>query len=242
MKVAILIPGQPRFTEDFTKFIRDLTGYEQADWFFYLTNNNTTHGVSHGVNFLTPWVNFNRDWAISKIQSVLPANNFLRALEISDCETAPIPSVPPGKPPSPYMMWYNLYQCNQLRLNYEQQANIKYDLIIRFRTDAGLTAPLDLSSIDILQLDKTVIMSENFWSGEDGTGKGCCDIIAISLPEVMNTFADLIKHAETYPDATSEKWNPERILGHHLQKNQIKYIKGNITLTLRLYPPDIIWT
>jgi hypothetical protein len=40
MRIAIQLSGEPRFTIGFQSFLENLKGYDHADWFVYLTNNN----------------------------------------------------------------------------------------------------------------------------------------------------------------------------------------------------------
>ena len=72
MKIAILLPGQPRFTGDFNNFISNINGYEQADWFVYITNNNVS--TKPEVQLSTFWSNFDPTEAFEKIKN---KNTFL---------------------------------------------------------------------------------------------------------------------------------------------------------------------
>ena len=78
MKIAIQLSGQPRFTQDFNLLLENLIGYDQADWFIYLSNKFRTHPVKDGVEISQSWEDFDADWAINKISSNLPKNNFIQ--------------------------------------------------------------------------------------------------------------------------------------------------------------------
>jgi hypothetical protein len=232
MRIAVLFSGQPRFTGDFDKFLENLTGYDYADWFCYITNNNSTHDVSSDVSILDSWKSFDAGWAIEKIQSNLPNNNYIASFAISDCEQIDLPRPPPSRMQTFYKMWYNVYRSNQLRLDFEKQHNVKYDLVIRARSDVGIIETLDLKAIDLKHIQQNIIMPENQWAGL------ACDQFGMGSPENMNVYCDLVNHAENYPYAHDLHWHPESSLGHHLNLNNISSIKEKFNITLRQYPID----
>ena len=238
MRIAIQLSGQPRFTGDFDLFLKNLTGYEQADWFCYITNNNADVPA-----FKLPvdhWKTFDQKLAIDKIQSHLPPNNFIRSFEISDCEQVALPNVPDGCPDALYKMWYNIYKSNQLRIAYEQSNNIEYDMIIRVRPDIGLENELNLNSYKDIDLDTTIIFPQNHWAGHLGVvppSPQACDQFAISNGRSMNIYSDLIHHIESYPYTKDRyMWHNEANLAHHLVLNNITTTPGNFIVSLRKYP------
>jgi len=234
MRIAIQLSGQPRFTGDFDFFLKNLKGYDQADWFCYITNNNNVSSVKLPLD---QWKNFEKDWAVNKLQSRLPNNNFVTAFAISDCEQVKLPIEPPECPHGFYKMWYNIYQSNQLRLVYEKTNDIKYDMIIRVRPDVGLEDELDLNLLK--DMDNSIIFPQNQWAGHT-TNPQACDQFAISLSESMNIYSYLIYHAETYPYTQNRYWwHCESNLAHHLNVNSINTVRGNFNISLRKYPVNV---
>ena len=224
MRIAILLPGQPRFNKDFTNFLNNLQGYDQADWFCYITNNNRTDDVSKDVNIPAEWITFDIEEAKDRLYSYLPANNHIRAFDISDCEQIPIPSIPRQ---SHYKGWYNIYRANQLRIN----SGIKYDMVIRARSDVGINEPFNLQTIDQTLLDNTIIMPGNQWAG---VGEfEACDQFAISSSANMNIYADLANKVDGYLNENLFGYNPEALLGLHLKRNNVLTVKGDYTISLR---------
>ena len=242
MRIAIQLAGQPRFTGDFDFFLKNLKGYDCADWFCYITNNNN---VSNFKLPLEQWKEFDKDWAVNKLQSRLPKNNFVRSFEISDCEQVELPIEPPACPPGFYKMWYNIYQSNQLRLAYEKNNDIRYDMVIRIRPDVGLEDELDLRTIG--DIDKSIIFPNNQWAPQNPSSghyiidpKQACDQFAISLSNEMNVYSDLIHYAATYPYTQDRHWwHCEATLAHHLDINSIHTIRGNFNISLRKYPVNV---
>jgi hypothetical protein len=131
-----------------------------------------------------------------------------------------------------YKMWYNVYKSNQLRLDFEKQHNIKYDVVIRARSDVGITALLDLRSIDPEHIKQNIIMPENQWAGS------ACDQFGMGSSDNMNIYCNLVNHAEGYPYSHEPRWHPESNLGHHLALNNIPSIKEKFNITLRQHPID----
>ncbi len=238
MKIAIQLAGQPRFTGDFNSFLTNLKGYDHADWFCYITNNNNVS------SFKLPsdqWKSFEKDWAINKLQSRLPNNNFVTVFAISDCEQVKLPIEPPECPTGFYKMWYNIYQSNQLRIAYEKSNNIKYDMIIRVRPDVGLEDELDLKTIG--EIGNFIIFPNNQWAGHtnlDPNAPQACDQFAIALSESMNVYSDLVHHANKYIYTKNRYyWHNEGTLAQHLNVNGIPTIRGNFNISLRKYPMDV---
>ena len=224
MRIAILLPGQPRFTKDFTNFLTNLQGYDSADWFCYITNNNRIDDVSQDVSISNEWMTFDPIEAKDRLQSYLPANNYVRAFEVSDCEQITIPAIPRQ---SHYKGWYNIYCANQLLLNYGQN----YDMVIRARSDVGINEPFNVQSINLEQLHQSIIMPGNQWAGAGEYE--ACDQFAICSPAHMNIYADLVNKVEGYLGENLFGYNPEALLGLHLNRNNVPTVKGDYTISLR---------
>lgn len=240
MKIAILLPGQPRFTDEFNLFLKNVIGYEQADWFCYLTGHNEDN-PSPVRSVPSEWKTFDKETGMSKLQSMLPPNNFIRSFELSDCDHAPIRKDPEWYAQwgaSLYKMWYNIYKVNQLRLNYEQTNNVQYDMVIRARSDIGFRNELDLRSIDLQNLKNNIIIPRNKSIGHrpfDPTLKyQMCDLFAIGCSEHMNIYCDVIHDLENYPFTQNQaSWHPESNLGYHLVSNNVPVVRGEFNLLFR---------
>jgi hypothetical protein len=226
MRIAILLSGQPRFTQDFFLFLSNLTGYDQADWFVYITNNNHPNSLSL---ISKDWMNFEPAWAREKIQSWLPINNIIQSLEISDheqLEIFPVQNLLECNIENVQKQFYHIYRADMLRQQFETQNNFVYDLIIRTRPDLGLTSQVNLKDLNIQ--DSQIIMPHNDWHG---TPK-CNDQFAIGNSRNMKLYSDLFINLKRHNDAGS--WfHPESILGYHLNSNGVQCIDGNFTTSLR---------
>jgi hypothetical protein len=233
MRIAILLPGQPRFTGDFNNFISNIKGYQQADWFFYITNNNVS--TKSEVQLSTFWSTFDPLEAFEKIKNKLPENNFIQSFEISNDTQISYPSVRNTSQSGPvenvFKMFYNLYQSDQLRQQYEQTHNFKYDLVIRTRPDVGVDRLINLPNLDIQE--NQIVMPNNRWYGSPS----CNDQFAIGNSNSMKIYSELYNKIKEYND-NGTGFHPESLLGHHLSKNNINYITKGFDLNLRHLPLD----
>ena len=248
MKIAIQLSGQPRFTQDFNLLLENLIGYDSADWFIYLSNNNHTQPAKEGVKFSKYWEGFDADWAINKISSNLPKNNVIKRFEISDSHLQQWPEVKDlfwvEFPERVFMMHYNIFQANELRKHYQETTGVLYDLIVRVRSDIGINSYVDVSKLNIK--DDEIIMPKNHWWG---VPHGCSsipgdfwsnDLLAIGKDISMDIYSNTIHLIKKYNDI-GLWFHPETILAYHLAKNKIKTIKGDFESTIRQFPIDTKW-
>ena len=243
MKIAILLPGQPRFTGDFDLLLKNLKGYDQADWFITITNHNHDKNKfkdHKNIDILESWTEFDLDWARNKISENLPPNNTIRKIEISDSHTHQWPEVKNLHELREdwaniiFMMYYNVYAANQLRLEYEQETNTTYDAVIRIRSDIGISEEFDVSKLTIEP--NTIYMANNEWHGM-GPYR-CNDQMAIGDSDSVNVYCDLVRWMKLHNDR-GVSFHPETLLGFHLVEKQIKMIHGGYNIGLRKFPIDV---
>lgn len=235
MRIAILLPGQPRFTRNFLTFISNLTGYDRADWFVYITNNNVPSVANNkqGVSINSQWITFDPVWAREKIKSWLPDNNIIQSLEISDdFQLSVIPVVnlfQVDKPDNVQKMFYNLYKADCLRQQFEETNNFSYDLVIRTRPDLGIVSELDLRQLTIEPTQ--IVMPSNEWHGNPQAN----DQFAIGNSHNMKIYSTLFTRIKEINDSGLH-FHPESMVGRNLSQNGLSYSTGNFTTTLRTMP------
>jgi hypothetical protein len=235
MKIAILIPGQPRFTNDFISFVSNLKGYQQADWFVYITNNNVP-SITNNVEYnrvYNSWMKFDNAWAYEKIKSWLPSNNFIQRFEISDSDQQIFPPVKNlycvGNSDNTWKMFYNLYKADCLRQQFEEENNFKYDLVIRSRSDLGIYKELDLQQLDIQE--NCIIMPENGWHGMPAAN----DQFAIGSSDNMKVYGTVYTRIKEFNDSGFH-FHPESIVGHNLRIHGISTVARNFYADIRTMP------
>jgi hypothetical protein len=171
------------------------------------------------------------------MQSMLPANNFIQAFELSDSDYIDLPQVPPDVPTPAYKIWYNLYKVNQLRLQYEESNSIAYDMIIRTRPDVGLVADLDLSAISSAELEQVIVMPKNKIAGHlhySQYSPQMCDMLAIANSSKMNVYCDMIHDAHKNPFTQSRAmWHTESAHAQHLRNNNVLLRSHDFIISIR---------
>lgn len=235
MKVAILIPGQPRFTYDFISFISNLKGYKQADVFVYVTNNNVpliTNNIEYN-RVDDQWATFDNSWAYEKIKSLLLTNMTIQSFEISDDYRQTFPPVRNlfqcGNSDNAFKMFYNIYKVDNLRQRFEEENNFKYDLIIRTRPDLGIFKELDLQKLNIQE--NQIIMPEHGWHGSPAAN----DQFAIGKPDTMKVYSSLFTRIKEFNDS-GFYFHPESMVAHNLSVHGIEQVRGNFITELRSLP------
>lgn len=226
MKVAVLISGSPRFSADLDKFISNLTGYDTVDWFVHTWKHNPPPdklGYEKEILVAPSWRTVDREWAIEKITSNLPANHKLIDLEIYDSDLIEYPIVTgPQVHHSNFLSIWKMHTGWKKVDTMRQLHSTEYDIVIRSRPDLMLFNTLDLRNIKFL-LDKnpkSVLVADG---GQHGYGYTINDVIAITLPSNMEIYTDLVNHSIRYNN-NGIMFHPETLLAYHLHQNGISSI------------------
>ena len=222
MRVAVLIQGEPRFCKEFDLFLERLKGYTQADFYFYLWEKSQPISdywrSRESVLVAEPWTNIDREWAINKIRSNLPANCEVVRLELVDQNTLKFPNIEQEvygtNTTNLWKMIYSLYQVNELKKEHEVKNGFVYDLVIRARPDLMLHNDLDLSVIKqrIDTNNKLISMPDNTRCGRVAP---ISDLMAISSSKNMDIYCNLYEEALEYHTSGLE-FHPETLLSCHL--------------------------
>jgi len=242
LKVAVLIQGEPRFCREFDFFLENLVGYDQVDWFFYLWKTSspfqTVQGTDGHVLVADPWQNIDLNWAIGKLQSNLPENHYVAGIELADQHTLPIPIIKRKigygvNVANVWKMWHSQHRVNQMRLAYEKENDVSYDVVIRTRPDVALLDTVDARVVNehLVKKSNMVIIPKNKLVGET-VERVTCDLMGISNPQSMTTYTDLINHALDY-NRLGEEFHPENLLACHLKKQGLDTSIANFDIEMR---------
>jgi hypothetical protein len=221
MKIAVLISGSPRFSADLDKFISNLAGYDTVDWFVHTWKHNPPPdklGYENEILVAPAWRTVDREWAVAKITSNLPANHRLIDLEIYDSNLLEYPVVTGPQVhhinfPSVWKMHTGWKKVDTMR----QLHSAEYDLVIRSRPDMLLIDTLDLREIK-RTLDnnpKTVLVANG---SQHGYGYNINDVIGIASPANMSIYTDVVNHSMRY-NSEGIMCHPETLLAYHLKQN-----------------------
>jgi hypothetical protein len=85
-----------------------------------------------------------------------------------------------------HSMWYSIYKCNQLKLKFEQDNNIKYDIVIRSRFDTVFSNPIDFQRYDINHVNVA----------NTAPDKQTRDWLAFSTSNNMDIYSNLFNELE----------------------------------------------
>lgn len=220
MRTALLLSGNPRFSADFDSQINNLKNSD-VDWFICFWRREDGFDPKISPN----WLVKNSYEVLSKLKPYLPANHKIKYVEILEPST--FSSLPRNYEPynsTPLNVWqqYNILKyCN----NWRKELG-SYDLVIRSRTDLGLSEEIDLRlAFECLTRDPNLIYTPNnqrygYIVNLGGYNTGFCDQFAIGLPHVMNIYCDAIDmFDELYLEGI--KYNPEYLLQTVLQRRGI---------------------
>jgi len=108
---------------------------------------------------------------------------------------------------------------NKLKNNFSSMHNIKFDWVLRMRTDLFFIEDLDLSS-----LDNSNLYINNQYTHMD---YGVNDHFSFSSDENMNMYFSTFNEIPKLIDSGCAI-NPECLLGFNLQKNGINLFKMNL--------------
>ena len=147
-------------------------------------------------------------------------------------------------------IFYKIYMCNQLRKEYEQNNNIKYDLIIRMRGDQIFTKKINLDFPE-----NKILINSYPWGDEDYihhfVGEDCGlpghrnetewinDRFSVGNSENIDYLCDLYNHFEEL--IIDEPYiELEHLLYKHLAKKNIEFEKRFLQFYVKHKPPRLI--
>lgn len=123
----------------------------------------------------------------------------------------------PGQ--SMLLQFYAIEQCNDLRKQYEKDKGVKYDFVVRTRTDAQLIG--ELPAFEDCDPCKIYVPSGNDHP-EAIPGFGLSDRFAFGGDYVMNVYSNKIGVIDEYMSTPDPWYFAEVILNWTLRKNNIQ--------------------
>ncbi len=119
-------------------------------------------------------------------------------------------------------MYYSMFMGNQLKSIYEEEKGFKYDFVMKMRSDLDIHRPIELEKIE-----KGKLALYN-WTQLVYNDIGSSDVFAIGPSNVMDIYSDLYSKVLYYlnEDPTwiirDPKMRAEYILKHHIVSNKIE--------------------
>ena len=127
-------------------------------------------------------------------------------------------------------LFYSIHQANVLAMSYKHEHNIKFDFVIRMRSD------MIINTINLSNINKDVItvFDAAFHPGEFGKYT-IQDQFAMGNEDNMTTYTDLFVYLPVYYFIFKLDWISEILMGFHLQYNKIDIEKIPRTFKLLRY-------
>jgi hypothetical protein len=108
-------------------------------------------------------------------------------------------------------MFYSLYMANSLKNEYEQENNIKYDLVVRCRPDIFFKTKLNFDMFP----DSNKIYVPDIATYVEG---GINDQVAIGSSQVLDQYSDIYNHVANYYRHHACVARPEVMIKYHLDR------------------------
>ena len=133
-------------------------------------------------------------------------------------------------------MFFNIWKCNELKRQYEQQQGFTYDVVIRLRTELKFSRlPQQTLFRNILDGSKCIYLPRGFEWG------GITDLFAFGSSPSMDIYSSVWTHfTPTVTGSQNEViTNPETLLIYHFLSEQLPFKKKKMDIRLRdknIYP------
>jgi len=222
MKIALCISGELRDYYNYIDNIFDTIINKYDTDVFLHTWNHDSDKVKNAINLYKPVKYLAEDFSAEKViysKKWLDVNN--ERIDKTDIkyDLANVGMV--GKPQNIFSMYYSIFKSNELKKEYENENNFKYDIVLKFRPDLEFEFEFDFNiDNDILILPYTVCHY------------GVCDHFAYGTSEMMDKYCDVWLNIEKYienddfpKNGPGGGMNPETLLRYHLRNIRFKQIK-----------------
>lgn len=114
-------------------------------------------------------------------------------------------------------MFYSIYKCNELKIKYENQNNMKFDRVIRMRFDTDFMG----KKLFVNQIDGDITIP----NGPDWGGLN--DQFAVGSSESIDYYSNLYNNLESLQHIS---FNPEKLLKEHMANIAINRIDFDIAI------------
>jgi len=119
---------------------------------------------------------------------------------------------------------FNVQFANKLKSKYEFQHNIKYDVVIKARTDLQWYSTISEEDLNLAKLGNILIPTA--WDFKSVNPISVSDVLAITDTEGMNKYASLIDCVDQY-FSEGNTFHPESYVGIHINRTGLNRIEIN---------------
>lgn len=226
MKIAILIHGQPRFTDYIFDFIENkLDNINLFDWYFYLWDQ-----TPQDDNRIPSWWTTDiKDNKLFNFISLQP-NQTVKQVEFSQMndynfDFSRFPNtIQETVPVNVWFMHKSLFNTFQMIKNIDE-----YDLVIKIRGDCTVNEPLPLdASLNFIQENPQCLITSHYHT-YGYNNRQINDWFAVGNPYSMKIYCSLFPNLMKYCSA-GLLLHPESLLVSHLILNEIDWVYSNILI------------
>lgn len=216
MKTALLLTGNPRFSIDFDSQLENLQNTEIE---LFIAFWRRPEGVDPKLS--PNWCNLKYGTDVyNRLKPHLPSRYKITVCEVlNETDIRPIPNNYEPYNSTPINVWQ---QYKLLQYAFQSVKQLGYfDLVVRSRTDLGLSEPIDLQLAHecLLRQPNTIYIPNN---QRYGYSPNFNDQFAIGLPHIMDVYCNGIdRFDELYNRGI--KYNPEYLLQTHLMDYGISW-------------------
>jgi hypothetical protein len=114
-------------------------------------------------------------------------------------------------------MYYSIYHSNQLKIDYENENDFIYDIVIRCRPDFEYYTPLNMNVLKLVKENNILLPLDNYAFVTQQ-----CDKFAIGSSQTMDKYSNLINHILEYEKKyPKEFWDGPNVLKKHFNELNI---------------------
>lgn len=222
MRVALCLSGMPRNIENSYKWLKesilDILDFNNIDWDIVCSiwGDQNSNEVKLFQNIFEPsiieWEDWNNDIA-----------DFLGWQKFKNHKFEIDPRV------NCLGQFYKIYKCNDFRKYYEGLNNIKFDIVVRLRTELRFNNKLDIKELEIATRNKNIIFLRRGPNPQHLNWTK--DNFAFGSPEAMdiysNCFNELLEISQNTKVSTAEL-----ILRNYLQSKNLTLEHTSLDYTL----------
>jgi hypothetical protein len=118
-------------------------------------------------------------------------------------------------------MFYKIEDVNNLRLQYEKNNNVKYDIVIRTRPDLNFFNKISQDEINDVLTNGGIYMRRNCEVFKDACGIIINDCFAFGRPEEMTTYSNIYSNLRKTLNDPNIIWNKKHRLGGDISPENV---------------------
>lgn len=221
MRVALCLSGQPRFYEKAFPFTKEnvIDPNGDVDVFIHTWFDKEDVGKEYETSFIG---NIKIKEDIDKdLKEMFKPKVFVAEKQ----KQFVLPrDYSPNKTKTPpfilFSLFYSIWKSNKLKKEYEQKNGFKYDWVIRHRCDLVIQKKIELE-----KYSKTAVHFLNDVNPKISGGqfRAINDQFAFSNSENMDAYSKMFYYLDKYWAEEGARMGGEKMLYHHIEKNQLPY-------------------